>query len=173
MSAQLYRGGVVAANLLCVAGIALLGVRAFRGSPADPAEALPTDFNPTRYEVRSEGQGKSSINEHATTWVELDRPLPPPPPPPTPPPEPERITLSDLEARYVVVMASQNEKNPKLSSVIVQPRGGGNPVVLGVEDPFDGYTVKSVVVKGQGEEREAVVTFDQGGQQRTIRLTRK
>ncbi len=172
MSSQAYRGAVVAANLGLVLGIAVLGFRTFKGTPAGPGESAPDDFSPTRYEIKNEGLGKSSIDEHAATWNELDRPKPVVIAPP-PPPAPERVTLSDLESRYLLVMASYNPKEPKLSSFIVQPKGGGGQVALGVGDPFDGYVVTDVTVQGDGDSREAVVTFEQGAEKRTIRLSRR
>lgn len=169
-----YRGLLVLANVALVAAIAVLGLRTFRGVALAPSESPPEDFSPVRYEIASSGGQRSSVGEHRITWTELDRPLPPPAPiTPVelgPAPEP---TPQDLSRNYTLLMASYNERDRELSSFIVQGRDNVQKT-FAINDTFDGYKVIDIIVEGQGDTREAVVTVEsRSGARDTIRLRRQ
>jgi hypothetical protein len=169
-----YRALLALANVVLVALIALLGARTFVGTAAPANESPPVDFDPLKYEIKNEGGQRSSVDEHAPTWQELDRPLPPPPPPTQvdvgPPPAP---TPQDLSRLYTLVMASFNERDPSLSSMIIQGRDGAQRTYA-VGDSFDGYQVVDIRIQGDGDTREAIVTLQSSsGARETIPLRRR
>ncbi|MCO5171184.1 MAG: hypothetical protein M9894_33180 [Planctomycetes bacterium] len=173
MSASHYRAILVLVNVGLVAAMAALGVRTFRGVPAPPSETPPADFSPVRYEIRSEGGHRSSVDEHRVTWQALDKPLPPAMPSQPVELAPAQPTPQDLSRNYTLVMASFNERDPALSSFIIQGRDG-NQRTFSQGDSFDGYEVLDIRVQGDGDEREAVVTLEsRSGARDTIRLRKK
>ena len=173
MTSTQVRGLLAVANVALVGAIAALGVRTFRGGPPGPGQNPPGDFNPTLYEIKSDGGQRSSVDEHRITWQELDRAAPPPPPTSNVDLGPQVVTPQDLSRIYTLVMASYNERAPDLSSFIIQGRDGAQRT-YSIGDSFDGYRVVDIKIEGSDETREAVVTVQStAGQRDTIRLRRK
>ncbi len=173
MSTTQLRAALSVANILLVAAIAWLGVRTFKGAPPAANQTPPADFNPVNYEIRSEGGQRSSVDEHRVTWQELDKPLPPPPPVMPVETGPVQPTAQDLTRLYTLVMASFNERDPELSSFIIQGRDGSQRT-FSTGDSFDGYVVVDIRVEGEGDTREAIVTVEsRTGGRDTIRLLRR
>lgn len=173
MTTTHYRAALSALNVVLVLGIAGLGWRTFKGAPLPANETPPADFNPVNYEIRSEGGQRSSVDEHRVTWQEMDKPLPPPPPMTPVSTGPAQPTPQDLTRLYTLVMASFNERDPELSSFIIQGRDGSQRT-FSKGDSFDGYVVVDIRVQGEGDTREAIVTVEsRGGGRDTIRLQRR
>jgi hypothetical protein len=173
MSPEGQRGLIALGNITLVGLIGLLGYRTFRGGETPASEAPPATFSPLRYDIKSEGGQRSSVDQHAVTWQELDRPLPPVTPVQPIETAPVVNTPQDLSRIYTLKMASYNPTDPARSSFVVQ--GGPNAAerCLGIGDNFDGYEVKEIVVEGEGDGRQAMVTVENSGRRETIRLTRQ
>lgn len=172
MTPDAQRALIALANVLLVAFIGLLGFRTFKGGATPSNEAPPAEFSPLRYDIKSEGGQRSSVDQHAVSWQELDRPLPPPAPvaaieQPTGP-----VTPQDLSRIYTLKMASYNPDDPSRSSFVVQGGPANSERCLGIGDSFDGYDVVEIIVEGEGDQRRAVVTVENAGRRETITLVR-
>jgi hypothetical protein len=170
VSAQHSRLLVALANILILAGIAYLGVRAFIGQPVVSSEQPPSNFNPINYDIPMSSGRKSSEREHAVSWQQLDRPERVPvvaarPGRPLPKPTPQTMA-----SRYTLIMTNYDAANADASTVILN--GPTGTKIVGVGDTFDGYEVKSIVISGEGETRQAEVTIISNGRENTISYRR-
>ena len=170
MSAAHYRALIALANFLLLGAITLVGIRSFRGATPAANEMPPNNFSPLQFEIPYNTGPRTSIREYMVIWQQLDRPKPRViRSAPVNTPQQPRVT--DLSGRYSLVMANYSPQDPKSSTVILQ--GPGPQVTLAVGDKLaDGYEVKSIIVRGRGDSREAVVTVTRSGKEQKISLKR-
>lgn len=170
---QQYRLLVALANLLLLAAIGWVGYRVFVGGPSEP---MPKAFQPTQYQIQSEGQARNGVQQHQIVWREIDRAAPPPAPVQPVAPVPERPTTpTDLSTIYELVMCSFDPDTPEHSSCVLRDRRGsadGPQRMVGVGDSLDGYKVLEIVVTGDADNRVAEVTVDDRGKPSKITLRR-
>lgn len=171
---QRYRLLVALANLLLLGAIGWVGFRIFMGGPA---ESMPKGFQPTQYQIQSEGQARNGLQQHQIVWREIDRAAPPPAPvQPTGPAVPERPSSpTDLSTIYELVMCSFDPNTPERSSCVLRDRRGspdGPQRMVGVGDDLDGYRVLEINITGDNENRVAEVTVDDRGKPSKITLRR-
>lgn len=175
MSAQHYRALILAANLLLVALVALLGVRTARGGSPPPSELPPKGFDPTRFAIESIGRVDPS-DEFKVITAELDRPDPVAPPRPRVPSGPAQQpapTVTGIKAMYSLVWVSYVPDDASKSSIILQDKQQ-QQVALAVGDEIHGFKVVAIQIREEGrDERVAVVTLSGGGKEETIELRRQ
>lgn len=170
MSTNHYRALIALANVLLVLAISYVGFRTFVGRPTPPDEEPPKNFNPLNYEIQNDVAKRSSISEHRITWAMLDRPLEVREVPRVEQAAPVRPPVQDLTNLYSLVMANDNRQEPSKSSVILEDRRNQQQITVRVDQTFDGYQVKSISVRGNGQAREAVVTVLSNSKEHTISL---
>jgi hypothetical protein len=163
-SPRFARSAVAAVNVALVGLLGLLAARTARGAPStDPS--TPPGEGPLRFAIRDDLGRRSSIDQHAVTWAELDRPVPPPPvvvvaravdPPGAPAPE--------------LLLASYLAGDPARSSLVLRGRDGQQRS-LGIADTIDGWRALEVQIQGEGDRRVALAMLeDDAGHRITLRL---
>lgn len=173
---QRYRLLISLANLALLLGIAFVGYRIFvAGAPA-AGEAMPKGFKPTQLAIQSEGQARSTVQQHEIVWREIDRPKAAPAPVTAAPEIPAQpFSPRDLSTIYELVMCSFDPAAPTRSSCVLRDRRGpqdGPQRMVGVGDDLDGYKVLEIAISGDKDNRVAEVTVDDRGTPSKISLRR-
>ncbi|MCA8921873.1 MAG: hypothetical protein KDD82_08695 [Planctomycetes bacterium] len=166
MSSGLYRVLTALLNLGLIAAIVVVGLGIFRASEPPPGERVP-HVNPPALAIEASQKQSNELQTFAIVWQQLDVPKPvvvqqPTNTTPVAPPRPQ-----DLSTRYKVRMVLFNPDEPSNSQcVIANSMSGGKGRIVTKGDNLDGYAILSIEVDGA----DAVVTLDDNGVQRKIRL---
>ena len=176
MNGQTLRSALVALNvllILCV--VALGGITFFGPAPAPPAwpandgEVLDMakrltivpPYNPVRLALPHQRPPSDPLAQYAIIWQSLEKP-PPPPPPPKPIEQTNVPTQTAVEQLFSLVMVHMHPKDPSQNSCILQPRQGGEQIVVHVGEKvpnWPAYTCASIDRRLDGGTQVCVLTL--------------
>jgi hypothetical protein len=173
MNNQSIRGGLAIANVALTVSVVALGyVTFFTRHVPPPGDSVPS-YSPVKLALPAQARSQDPLAEYSVVWQSLEKPPPPPPPPAPVNVAPAAPTRTDLEAIFKLVLVALHPEDPKLNSCILEPRQGGEQIVLGVGDKWSGYECTSIDQRMDGAAQVCVVNLkDPNGQTAPVRLKR-
>lgn len=171
MNGSSIRTALAVLNVALTIAVVALGYGTFFTRHDPPAGDCVPAYHPVKLALPAQSRPQDPLAEYTVVWAALEKP--PPPPPPPAPVEPPKPTVQNLEQVFKLVLVAMHPEDPKLNSCILEPRTGGEQLVVNVGDTWSGYKCKSIEQTRDEKGPICVVTLvDPNGMASPIRLRR-